>query len=254
MARFSITTLHSATDEDWVHFDAIRSYPYSITAGNVGGNLDVALTLYSNETPYQVLLHVDDEIGGIAESLTWIAPSYGRFYVRVSNAGPWPQEDCGYSLTIYKPLGLQQAQAEVLSSTTIRIEWSPSGQADVQGFAVRRAAQVQGPYSTVHEVPTETTAAVDAGLIPSTTYFYLIDEIDAAGSRGQLTAPISATTLSATDEIPDFTGDGRVDAADLIELLIGLGGEDQKYDLSRDGNRDCEDVFAFSRWWMSERT
>jgi len=247
-------TLHSATDEDWVDFDAIRQYPYSITAGNVGENLDVALTVYSNETPYQVLLHVDDEIGGIAESLTWIAASYGRFYVRVSGAGPWPEEDFGYSLTITKPLGLQQAQVEVLSSTEIRLSWSASGQADIQGFALRRAEQIQGPYSTVHEVPAETTAAVDAGLIPSTTYFYLIDEIDAAGSRGQLTAPVSARTLSAASEIPDFTGDGRVDAADLLELLIGLGGAEQKYDLNQDRNRDYKDLFAFSEWWMSERT
>jgi len=247
-------TLHSATDEDWVYFDAIRSYPYSITAGNVGQNLDVALTVYSNETPYQVLLHVDDEIGGIAESLTWIAPSYGRFYVQVSGAGPWPEEDFGYDLRIYKPLGLQPGQAEVLSSTKIHLKWSPSGQADIQGFAVRRSAEMKGPYPTVHEVPAETTAAVDAGLIPSTTYFYLIDEIDAAGNRGQLTAPVPATTLSATDEIPDFTGDGRVDAADLIELLIGLNGMDQKYDLNRDENRDYKDLFAFGEWWMIERS
>ena len=68
--------------------------------------------------------------------------------------------------------------------------------------------------------PAETTAAINSGLIPSTTYFYLIDEIDGSGNRGQLTAPLSATTLSATDRIPDFDGNGQADAADLASIIF----------------------------------
>ena len=247
-------TIHAVTDEDWIYFHAIRQYPYEIKVSNLGPDLDIQIDLVSNETPFTVILNVDDEIGGEEEILTWIAPQYGRYNVRVSNAGDWPEDDSGYSLTIFKPLGLQQARSEVLSSTEICLSWASSGQENIQGFVIQRSTELTGPYQTIHEVPADVTSAVDSGLIPSTTYFYLIDEIDEMGNRGQLTAPVFAMTLSAADEMPDFDGSGQVDAEDLIELLFGLNGLDQKYDINRDGNRNYKDLIAFSRWWMWERS
>jgi chitodextrinase len=90
------------------------------------------------------------------------------------------------------PAGLA---ATAISSTQIRLNWSPStDNVGVTGYRVYRGGVFLGAVGNV-------TTTQTAGLTPSTTYTYRIDAIDAVGNASGISAAASATTPAAGSSV-----------------------------------------------------
>jgi hypothetical protein len=66
-----------------------------------------------------------------------------------------------------------------------------------------------------------------------------------------LLAPTPTNTCLITDGSYDLTGDGEVDAEDLIALLASIQAGTNLYDLNCDGVTNEEDLQAFSAKWKT---
>jgi len=282
-------TIHSATDEDWVYFDAVGEYVYTITAGNPGNDLDIRIDIISDSTPYEVLDTVDDEWSGDGETISWIAPAHGRYNVRILDLEPGAPVDSGYSLNIFEPIGVNNGRGVAESDTTIRLEWTASTDRNVIGFEIFRRKASGGSFDYVDSVDGNTLYYIDQYLDPGTEYEYMIYEIDEDFNSGQLTAPFSATTLinetptntptptftptgtpsgtptATSTETPtetstatptntpisaDFNSDTEVDEEDMMMMLNNWLGSGESCDMDGDGDVDCMDVFLFASQWM----
>ena len=192
-------TIHTATDEDWVYFDAIENLMYTLRADDPGTDLDVALEIYAATDLVTPLDSYDDEGAGTAEVHSWLAVDHGRFYLRVTNAGSGAPTDTGYSLEIVQSTGVTNGTAVGVSENQMQVSWTPGVGRTVLGFSVQRAASLYGSYSAVASVPSGVTEHLDGGLSPGTLYYYMIFEYDEDWNQGQLTSPFFGTTLPDLD-------------------------------------------------------
>jgi hypothetical protein len=197
-------TIHISLDEDWVFFEAIESKPYLIEITNVGADLDIAFDVFDASGQSLLPTPIDDTLDGQDESYTFIAPIYGRYYVRVFNAGSSAPTDPGYSLSIAQQTGLNNGLAVPIAGG-LRLSWSPSIGRTLTGFAIQRSQSPAGPYITVANLPPDATTTDDLSLTPLTTYFYMIYEYDESLNAGQLTSPFSGTTLAGPAPTPTQT-------------------------------------------------
>jgi fibronectin type 3 domain-containing protein len=90
--------------------------------------------------------------------------------------------------------------ATPVSASQVNLSWTVV--ANATSYAVQRSTSSGGPYSTVGS-PT-TTSFSDTGLSAATTYYYVVEAVNASGSSvassqvSALTAPAAPTGVSAT--------------------------------------------------------
>lgn len=89
--------------------------------------------------------------------------------------------------------------ATAVSSTKIRITWSPNAESDLAGYLVYRNGVA------VAYTPKGTTTYTDTGLLPATTYNYNVTAYDIAGNMSGFSATWSATTYPATMSTVSFS-------------------------------------------------
>jgi hypothetical protein len=102
-------TLHSLTDEDWFKFYAMTEKSYRIEVNPVGIDIDVAIELYDSDGNRLKIKSGEIENEGLEgeeEFFSWIAPSEGFYYVKVSDV-LLESENCRkniqYELRIFDP-------------------------------------------------------------------------------------------------------------------------------------------------------
>lgn len=100
-----------------------------------------------------------------------------------------PADDNANGLPAFESLA---SSSRALSSTQIRVWWSPNRENDLAGYRVYRNGV---PVWTLQR---NTTSYTDSGLLPATTYNYNITAFDIAGNESGFSATWSATTYPAT--------------------------------------------------------
>lgn len=93
--------------------------------------------------------------------------------------------------------------ATAISSTQINLAWMDNSNNET-GFKIERSASVSGPFVTLTTVGTNVTSYQNTGLTASTSYFYRISSVNAAGSSSP-TSVVSATTTATTNANATFT-------------------------------------------------
>ncbi len=85
--------------DDWIKFDAIAGYQYTISTSDLGAEADTTLGLFDSS---YIMEGWNDDIdysgGNYASNLVWTAPSTGTYYVDAG--GYWGGANTGYTLTI----------------------------------------------------------------------------------------------------------------------------------------------------------
>ena len=95
-------SFHSAGDEDWVKFYAVKNGWYTIKAAQPTIISDPIIQIYgSNGT---TLLKTRNNAGsGVEESLSWQCPATGMYYVRMTNSSSHYGANVRYKLRVYNP-------------------------------------------------------------------------------------------------------------------------------------------------------
>ncbi len=74
---------HTASDVDWVYFDAVAGTTYTLYTSNLGSNVDTYLWLYNSSGT--LLVSNDDYLYmSWASQIIWTAPATGRYYAAVN--------------------------------------------------------------------------------------------------------------------------------------------------------------------------
>ena len=94
------------------------------------------------------------------------------------------------------PIGLS---AIADSSSAISLSWSHSSPPDEDGFNVERSDDAGQNYNEIGQTGIDVTSYTDAGLTPSTEYFYRVNAYNAGGTSAHSDPPASATTLAGGD-------------------------------------------------------
>ena len=122
------------------------------------------------------------------------------------------------------------------------VTWMPSLSTDVHGYLVYRASAFGGPYSRAGADVVLHTVFTDAGLAPSTRYYYAISAIDDSGNESTLSAIASASTnppqlAGWPNELVDPSANspsvGDIDGDGDLEVVIG---NDLLYAWNADGS------------------
>jgi hypothetical protein len=184
-------TLHSASDEDWVYWNAIEGQSYILSVLDPGTDLDAVIEVYDASDTLSPLLIVDSGAGGEGESTEWTALGHGTYFLRVTQSEPVIPTEPGYTLSLEASSGLSPASAEGVSAQAIQLTWLPSDQPDHE---VYRSSSIDGLYELVTRLEGIENSFLDDGLSAGTTYYYLIYACDASGNRSQWTRPFGATT------------------------------------------------------------
>jgi hypothetical protein len=114
---------------------------------------------------------------------------------------------------------------------SVSIAWSPSPEADLDGYYVYRAAQAEGPYARITPDPITATEYVDSDP-PSNaaTVSYQVTAVDVHGNESARSAPITVTldpsALAATEWSiePGFPNPSRASQTVQITVVVPASG------------------------------
>lgn len=95
------------------------------------------------------------------------------------------------------PTGLA---ATTVSSSSIDLSWNANAEGDLAGYRIYRSATAGTGYLRIGSVDASSTGYSDTGLMPGTTYYYVITAIDTSGNESGPSAEDSATTEEGTVE------------------------------------------------------
>ncbi|ODS39774.1 MAG: hypothetical protein A7315_02860 [Candidatus Altiarchaeales archaeon WOR_SM1_79] len=98
------------------------------------------------------------------------------------------------------PSAPNNVTAQVISSSEIRIEWSPNPETDLAGYIVQRSLNSDGPWQNLTTVGKDRTSFTDSGLESDTTYYYRIIAIDNVVNL----SPPSQTASAKTEKPGEF--------------------------------------------------
>ncbi len=94
---------HTANDQDWVKFYALKDEVYTIRIRNVGAGCDVVAEIYGTDGE-TLLVTRDVGVQGEGESVDWTCPADGIYFVKVK---PFesvnPDNDTFYDMEIFRP-------------------------------------------------------------------------------------------------------------------------------------------------------
>ena len=89
--------ISTATDEDWLYFDAQSGATYLVRAEASGTAIDPYLELYDIDGT-ALLASDDNSGGGVDAQLLFTATANDRYYLRLTNVNTWYGCDTGYNL------------------------------------------------------------------------------------------------------------------------------------------------------------
>lgn len=89
------------------------------------------------------------------------------------------------------------------NSESVRLEWTPNTEADLNGYNIYRADAAGGPYNTIARNVT-TTSFVDNTTTMGGTYFYVIRAVDKALNRSGYSNEVSATPTGNNDLVANL--------------------------------------------------
>lgn len=272
---------------DYVKFDAIAGYQYTISTSNLGSEADTIIELYNSS--YSILARNDDinfNAGNLASNIVWTASSSGTYYVLVDGwlAGPSTEYTLNISAVAPPPqpelvMGSMSVPTSVAinSLLTFSDTVTNQGNANAGGFDVdyyistnaiistgdtylgsRRIASLgAGASSTVSSsfaIPGTLTqgnyyigALVDTG--------YEVAELDETNNTGTAYALTIAPPLPADLTISGVTATASVPAGETVtvtDTVTNSGydayGVDVYYYLSADAIIDgVSDIYLGSR-------
>jgi hypothetical protein len=160
-------------------------------------------------------LHVEDDVGTLLDSV----------------------------IVDFSPPPTPQGIAATGGTDRIRVSWSvPEGADDLQGYRVYRAEAATGQYVRVTSDPVRGASVFeDAGLAPTTTFFYRVSSLDEAGNESALsdsvvmiTSPPMESGWPATVSLdsPSAPALADVDGDSIPEIIAG---GDEVYVFHSDG-------------------
>ena len=118
------------------------------------------------------------------------------------------------------------------ASTSTKISWKKVTGA--QGYFIYRATEKDGPYTLVHTIKSGTTVSkTDAGLEPTTTYYYKVRAYCSGKASSSYTAvagAITKATPTTTDAKKFFNGLNGIWGGAYLKLFAKPGDKDFKYD------------------------
>jgi YVTN family beta-propeller protein len=94
-------TLEPPADVDWIAFDAVAGWIYTLRTSDLLGATDTYLTLY--DTDGVTLLAANDDVtpGDLSSQIIWQAPAHGRYFARARDYYQTGASGClGYDLTL----------------------------------------------------------------------------------------------------------------------------------------------------------
>ncbi|HEX6790585.1 MAG TPA: C25 family cysteine peptidase [Candidatus Krumholzibacteria bacterium] len=115
------------------------------------------------------------------------------------------------------------------------ITWQAGASTDVKGYNIYRAPGQAGPYTRANADVIAHTVFVDAGLAPSTRYYYQVASVDQSGNEGARSAAAFASTnppqlagwpLELVDPSANSPVTGDIDGYGANEVVVG---NDQLY-------------------------
>jgi hypothetical protein len=95
---------HDIGDEDWVKFYGISGQIYKIKAGNVSVVCDPIIKVFDNDGTTLLAGPINNGGEGEDESLEWICPKEGLYYVEITNTSSNYGENVRYELKVYRPI------------------------------------------------------------------------------------------------------------------------------------------------------
>ena len=202
--------------------------------------LDGGSTVIDNTTPLP-----DLELLGTAESTTAFKVSEAN--VSIANPLRVVVTD-SHGRTLTHDFELREPAAPVLQSfdaslgvDKIGITWNPGASTDVRGYNIYRATVQAGPYTRANPDVVLHTVFVDAGLAPSTRYYYMVASVDESGNEGPKSAFAYASTnppqlegwpLALADASANSPAVGDINGYGALEVVVG---NDRMYAWHHDG-------------------
>lgn len=98
---------------------------------------------------------------------------------------------------------LPYPQGIVASSTQehVRIAWSPTANALVDGFNIYRSPSLNGPYTKLNPYVIADTSYTDIPSKPGTEYYYYVNVVNTQGQEGMASAKVWGSLFSFTDSL-----------------------------------------------------
>ncbi|MDJ0757194.1 MAG: fibronectin type III domain-containing protein [Ardenticatenaceae bacterium] len=104
----------------------------------------------------------------------------------------------------------------VPGDTTVKLTWQPAADANgVTGYRVYRSSSPAGPFAEITPLLVRSTAYIDVGLTPGTTFYYQVAAVDGTGNTGPLSNTASAAAVLGSEQ-PN--GTLAYEAGDNIQL------------------------------------
>lgn len=122
------------------------------------------------------------------------------------------------------PLAPTTLTATAVSDSGINLTWTgPSTNED--GFRVERKTGATGVYSEIASLPANATAFSDAGLAPSTTYYYRVRAFNSAAGNSGYSNEASAVTAQAGGGGGGTTDDNSTFVSQTVPATMTPGGK-----------------------------
>ena len=178
--------------------------------------------------------------GVVTYSNTGLAPNTTYYYrVRATNAGgdsPYSNEANATTLDS-APAAPSALAATAVSTTQINLSWTDNASNET-GFKIERKTGSGGTYAEIGTVGANVTTYNDAGLSPTTTYYYRVRATNSIGDSGysneanattstpipDAPSDLTATVFSSSEIDLTWTDNSSNETGFKIERKLGVGG------------------------------
>lgn len=226
LGRTALGTVDVAAVADWIQVGALQGgggapanlVPLAVTAFAANAASPTSMNL-SWILPAGILSNIIVErsssptgpftaiatLAGTANSYidTGLTASLGYSYrvkaVNVNGASPYSSVVSAVTSS-YPPANPSNLMAAAVSQSQINLTWMDNS-TDETGFVVERGAAVAGPFTVLFTTSSNVITFLDLGLSASTTYYYRLSAVNAAG-KSAYTNTVSAMTSAPALIVP----------------------------------------------------